>query len=44
MIFDELWGEYKCKILEHRIYDPNDLEECDSWKRRQTTKKEKKGT
>lgn len=42
MIFDELWGEYKCLVYQHRIYDVKEIEECDDWLRRQASKDEKK--
>lgn len=28
-MFDDLWGEYKCKILQHRIYILLDSTECE---------------
>lgn len=27
-VFDEQWGEYKCKFFEHRIYILLDSSEC----------------
>jgi hypothetical protein len=27
-VFDELWGEYKCKFFDHRIYILLDTSEC----------------
>lgn len=27
-IFDEVWGEYKCKLHEHRIYDLDKYIDC----------------
>ena len=27
-IFDEIWGEYKCEILKHKIYHPIAVDEC----------------
>lgn len=27
-IFDEVWGDYKCKINYLVIYDPKDVEHC----------------
>lgn len=32
-VFDELWGEYKCKHFEHRIYILLDASECASYKK-----------
>lgn len=27
-IFDETWGEHKCKVYEHRIYDVDKYVDC----------------
>lgn len=27
-IFDEKWGEYKCKVYQHRIYDIDRYIDC----------------
>lgn len=31
-IFDEQWGEYKCKVYKHRIYDVDKYLDCPSHK------------
>ena len=38
-IFDEVWGEYKCTVLKHRIYDLNMYTSCTAHK---PVKEEKK--
>lgn len=30
-VFDELWGEYKCKFFEKRIYILLDSNECEHY-------------
>lgn len=37
-VFDETWGEYKCKVFERRIYILLDSSECKKYE----AKKEKK--
>ena len=37
-VFDDIWGEYKCKITQHTIYDPDKVVDCEFYK--QSTKKE----
>ena len=32
-IFDKLWGEYKCKVLQHRIHDPHGRASCPHYKK-----------
>lgn len=32
-IFDEVWGEYKCKKKERRIYETTSLQECEFYKK-----------
>lgn len=32
-IFDEQWGEYKCKIVQHRIYDVDRKVACKDYKK-----------
>lgn len=32
-IFDELWGEYKCKIKKRRVEDPNEYTDCKTFKK-----------
>ena len=32
-IFDEQWGEYKCGILKHRIYNPEAHTGCKDYKK-----------
>lgn len=41
-VFDELWGEYKCKKREQRIYILLDSKECADYKKK--PKEEKKNT
>lgn len=31
MIWDELWGEFKCSVLHRRMYVPLSAENCDSY-------------
>lgn len=40
-IFDEMWGERKCKVYEHRIYDVDKYIDCQSHKPK-NNKEEKK--
>ena len=32
-IFDELWGEYKCKIRQQRVYKPGKNIPCEWYKK-----------
>lgn len=32
-IFDEIWGEYKCKVYQHVIYEVEDAEDCGKYKK-----------
>ena len=32
-IFDEFWGEYKCKVLHHRMHILLDSNECKFYKK-----------
>lgn len=32
-IFDEVWGEYKCKVLKHRIRNPEEHTGCKDYKK-----------
>lgn len=36
-IFDELWGEFKCKVREHRVYQPLGTKTCDHYKKGKPT-------
>lgn len=36
-IFNERWGEYKCKISQHRIYEPDDQKNCIDYKKGEPT-------
>lgn len=40
-IFDETWGEYKCKKLYRRIYDPASGENCALFEADNKDKKQK---
>ena len=31
-ILDEQWGEYKCKVVQHKIYEPNRKVACKDYK------------
>ena len=31
-IFDDRWGEYKCKLEQHRTYDPKGELQCGKYK------------
>lgn len=33
-VFDDVWGEYKCKATNHRIYILLDSSECPSYKKK----------
>ena len=33
MIFDETWGEYKCKVLKRRIRKPEEHTGCKDYKK-----------
>lgn len=33
-IFDDVWGEYKCKIRKIRINDPNKYSNCKDFKKK----------
>lgn len=37
-IFDEHWGEYKCKVFQHRMYLPDDKEDCIEYEKGEPTK------
>ena len=37
-IFDEQWGEYKCAVYAHRIYDIDKYIGCESHKKKQEEK------
>lgn len=30
--FDELWGEYKCMVKQHRLYIPHACARCEHYK------------
>lgn len=32
-IFDKLWGEYKCKLYQHRIYNSDVIMSCVDYKK-----------
>lgn len=32
-IFDEVWGEYKCKVLKRRIRNPEEHTGCKDYKK-----------
>lgn len=34
-VYDKLWGEYKCKILQRRMYILLDSTECPNYKKKQ---------
>ena len=43
-IFDEKWGEWKCKVHEHRIYNPETTVNCsyfDAKKKEKTNDQER---
>lgn len=35
---DELWGEYKCKKLQHKIYKPEESENCEHYKEKKESR------
>lgn len=41
-IFDELWGEYKCKVLKRRVYILLDKDECPNYEKKKEETKETK--
>jgi hypothetical protein len=32
-IFDEIMGEYKCKVYKHKIHDPDSRTDCKDYKK-----------
>lgn len=40
-IFDEKWGEYKCKILQRRIYILSSMSKCPNYKEKGAEKNAK---
>lgn len=44
MVFDCVWGEYKCLEFQHRIYNPEEYEDCNSWVKCSKKKKRKEST
>ena len=42
VVFDELWGEYKCKMRGHRIYILLDPDECKFYEEPKKKKKTNK--
>lgn len=32
-IFESRWGELKCKVLQHKIYNPDSITECANYKK-----------
>ena len=38
-IFDELWGEYKCKVYNHRIRDVYKYLDCNAHQKKKEVKK-----
>jgi hypothetical protein len=40
-VFDEVWGEYKCKVHEHRIYNLVKQADCGFYKKDPNKKGEK---
>lgn len=40
-IFDEQWGEHKCTVYKHRIYDVDKYIDCPSHKSKNTKGEEK---
>ena len=38
-VFDETWGEYKCKFHGHVIYKPETKENCEGYKQNKSKKK-----
>ena len=37
-VFDPIWGEWKCKVLHHRIYHPIDTVDCIYYEKSTTEK------
>lgn len=37
-VFDPLWGEWKCKVLQHRIYHPVATDDCIYYEKSTTEK------
>lgn len=40
-IFDALWGEYKCKLYQHRIYNSEAIISCVDYKKSTPTESKK---
>lgn len=38
MVFDETWGECKCKKLQHKIYKPEESENCEYYKEKKESR------
>lgn len=38
-IFDELWGEYKCRVKEHVVESLRDCKDCKYFKNKKEKKK-----
>lgn len=36
-IFDEVWGDYKCAVRQHRIYIPTMYSDCEYFKKGEGT-------
>lgn len=41
-IFESRWGELKCKVLQHKIYNPASITECANYEKGKHTKSAKK--
>ena len=37
-VFDEVWGEYKCSVRNHRIYDVDKYIDCENHKPKEKKK------
>ena len=38
-IFDEKWGEYKCKVKQRRVTDSSEATKCKDYKNKRRVKK-----
>lgn len=41
-VFDEIWGEYKCTVYCHRIYEPEKMVTCERYEKDSSKKNETK--
>lgn len=37
-VYDEKWGEYKCELVQHRVYEPDRYVACRNYRKKKTEK------